>query len=58
MSEDTIKPSIEVIDNEDRRTFIAKAMAAMAATSAFSSTACAAVPEPGAAPAGTAPLHP
>ena len=58
MSEDTIKPSIEVIDNEDRRAFITKAMAAMAATSAFSSSACAAVPEPGAVTAGAAPLHP
>ena len=58
MSEDTIKPSIEVIDNEDRRAFIAKAMAAMAATSAFSSSACAAVPETGAVTAGAAPLHP
>ncbi|MDP3550506.1 MAG: cupin domain-containing protein [Novosphingobium sp.] len=58
MSEDARQPSIEVIDSEDRRAFIAKAMAAMAATAAFSGAACAAGPEPEAAKAGNAPLHP
>ncbi len=58
MSEEIKRPSIEVIDNEERRAFIAKAMAAMAATAALSGKAGATEPATVAAKTAPAPLRP
>lgn len=56
MRAETKGPKIEVIDNEERRVFIAKAMASMAVTAGMATVSHAA--EPGAAPVTGEPVTP